>query len=540
MATNTPARADALNTTTDLAQAGVVYDDAVRLLDGGLWTTPADNNNQLNYADMFHADITAVSNDIAAMLANPAAMTVGGAAFTPNTTDTAVLTQVESQLQTLLAAGTNSVGNHHAQIDNQATLHSVATEILTEINGDANLQMALANNQFANAGTGANDAGFQALPVGADDTAALAAATTPGASLAAIGSVFNAANDLAVGGLNHSNLGEFNADMAAIEKGVTNILNNPTQLAAIENSETATAAALTTIHLQTVVNQIDLQMNSFDNEYAHNPSIAARSTNDNLLDIIDIIQGDPNLNTAAGGNGTPDHVGGFAEMPGYLPGTITHYQDNQTQTNFWASFIAEANTLNTTLQAVASSEALNGTTTANLSQLITQIENYNSFGANFAAGQSGIFGARFENELTDGTLKTDSAAAVQGLTNILNGDKGGALAADEAQILAAGQGFVADAGDVSGNNVPVGGGAYVGAATTVATATSVNGIAQGTVPVAAGAGGAGAGGGAGSAGQDAGGGGHDAGGGGHDGGGQGHDAQIAQWQGHFEQIWHHG
>ena len=52
-------------------------------------------------------------------------------------------------------------------------------------------------------------------------------------------------------------------------------------------------------------------------------------------------------------------------------------------------------------------------------------------------------------------------------------------------IKAAGQGFAADAMDVSGNNIAIGGATYVGTATTVATATSVNGLAQGTIPVTA-------------------------------------------------------
>ena len=41
----TTARTDAINLSTDLAQAGTVYNDATRLLDGGLWSTPADNNS---------------------------------------------------------------------------------------------------------------------------------------------------------------------------------------------------------------------------------------------------------------------------------------------------------------------------------------------------------------------------------------------------------------------------------------------------------------------------------------------------------------
>jgi hypothetical protein len=166
-------------------------------------------------------------------------------------------------------------------------------------------------------------------------------------------------------------------------------------------------------------------------------------------------------------------------MPGGLTNTVTRFQDNQVQTNFWAAFLSEANTINAQLTAIA-----NGQATASAA-LITQIQNYQHFGAAFDAAQGQIFEARFDNELLSGTLLADSTNAVAGLTGIVNGATGAALAADIAQITAAGMGFVADAKDVSGNNIPVGGGNYVGTATTVATATSVHGLAQGTIPVTA-------------------------------------------------------
>jgi hypothetical protein len=230
-----------------------------------------------------------------------------------------------------------------------------------------------------------------------------------------------------------------------------------------------------------VLNQVNQQINRFDPMYAHNPNIAARSTNDNLLDMIDIIQGDPALNTAAGGNGTPGSANAFGEMPSYLQGTILHFQDNQAQTNFWATFLAEGNTINNQLQAVAAGQQ----TPAQINQLITDIQNYNNYATQFDKAQGGIFGARFDNELLGGTLLADTNNAIHGLKGIANGDTGAALAADQAQIVAAGQGFVADAADVSGNNIPLGGGSYVDTATTVATATSVNGVASGTIPVTA-------------------------------------------------------
>ncbi len=487
MALPTTVRDDALNLSTDLAQAGAVFNDATRLADGGLWSSPADNNNQPAYLGMYTTDLHAVSADIAAMLADPAAMTIGGVAYAPSTTDTATLTEIEGQLQTLLSTAPQALGNSHAEVQAQQTVHALQTEILSEVAGDPTLAAALNNVQYAT-GTGANNVGFEALPAGADDPATLAAAKAPNATLATIGQVFNAADDLAVGGLNHTNLAEFNHDMAAISQGLQNILNNPTELAQIETGEQGSAAALTTIHLQTVLNQINLQESKFDGLYASDPNVAARSTNDNLLDIVDIIQNDANLNTAAGGTGNPGAVGGFAEMPAYLNGpdgvnahggTITPYQDNQAQTNFWSAFLSEANVINNQLQAVAAGQD----TPSEIQQLISQIEAYQKFGANFDQAQGGVFGARFDNELLSGTLLADTNAAVHGLTGIANGDTGAALAADQAQILAAGTGFAADANDVSGNNVPVGGGSYVGTATTVATATSPNGIAMGTIPV---------------------------------------------------------
>jgi hypothetical protein len=126
----------------------------------------------------------------------------------------------------------------------------------------------------------------------------------------------------------------------------------------------------------------------------------------------------------------------------------------------------------------------NNSTPGEVQALVTEIQNYEKFGASFDQAQGGIFDARFGNELRGGTLLADTNNAIHGLQGIANGDTGAALAADQAQIQAAGMGFVADANDVSGNNIPVGGGTFVGTSTTVAGATSPGGVAQGTIPVA--------------------------------------------------------
>jgi|SRR5215469_648536 len=527
-------RTTALGATTDLVEAGAVFNDATRLLDGGLWNAP-NANNQNPYQGMFTTDLHAEAADIAAILA-AGSYTAGSTTQIPLTSaDMAVLTGVQTQINDMIVQAGHAVGNGPGAIAAQAALHAEDLAVLNEINNDTTalggtLAATLANNPYA-ANTGANDAGFQALPVGADDAGALAAATAATATLADVGNVFNAATDLAVGGLHSTNLFEFNNDMQAVATGLTNILGSQSELMTIENGETPDAAALTTIHLQTALNQINEQINQFDPEYASNPNVAARSTNDNLLDIIDIIQGDANLNMAAGGNGTAGHAGGFSEVAGYLTGTITKYQDNQAQTNFWAQFLAEANTG----AAQLNTAAMGGDTVAQLQALVSQLQAYQEFGANFAQSQGGIFGARFDNELLSGTLLADTNAAVTALNDAI-ANNGVVSAADAAMMHAAGSGFQADAMDVSGNNVPIGGGSYVGDATTVATATSPNGLATGTIPVpAGGSGGGGATSGTGSSpgAPGPGPGSH------HHAGDPGPGPAAGEPQHHFEHIWHH-
>ncbi|WP_035658283.1 hypothetical protein, partial [Bradyrhizobium sp. STM 3809] len=467
-------RATAIQHSTDLVQAGVVFNDAVRA-SLGLFSL-ANSGNSPTFLSSYQADITAVQTDIAAMLANPGQVTLGGKTFTLNATDTAVLTNVEGQLGTLLQAA-GQFANASTSAAASQTIHALQQEILGEIHNDAHLANALNNVPFL-ANTGGQDVAFQTSPAGADDPASLAAATA-GNSLKDVGLVFNKVVEVASGGINTGNLAEVTADLTAVSHGLTAILNNKTQLAQIEAGETANAAALTTIHLQTALGQINLQLNKYDQAATTGNQAALRGTADNLLDIIDIVQGDTNLNMAAGGNGNAGHAGGFAEDPGGLKGTVTKFQDNQAQTNFWAAFLAEANTINTTLQHIATGGAQAS------AALITQIQNYQQFGANFDAAQGAVFQGRFDNELLSGTLEADTAAAVKGLQGILNGDTGAALAADKAMIAAAGQGFAADAMDVSGNNIPVNGGTYVGTATTVSAATSIKGTAHGTIPVTA-------------------------------------------------------
>src|SRR5258708_6906295 len=165
-------RADALNQSSDLVQTGVVFNDAVRL-STGLFNL-SGSGNQAPFLGEYTADIHSVQNDIAAMLATPGGVTLGGQTFALNTTDTATLTNIEAQLGSLLPAAAQTTNAATLAAADQ-TLHTVQAEILQEINGDAHIPAALNNLPFL-ANTGATDVAFQGTPVGADDAAALAAA----------------------------------------------------------------------------------------------------------------------------------------------------------------------------------------------------------------------------------------------------------------------------------------------------------------------------------------------------------------------------
>jgi trimeric autotransporter adhesin len=89
------------------------------------------SGNQNPFLSSYTTDIKAVENDIAAMLANPGNVTLGGATFTLNTNDTAVLTNVESQLTTLLTAAAQTTNAATMSAADQ-TIHALQNEILQE------------------------------------------------------------------------------------------------------------------------------------------------------------------------------------------------------------------------------------------------------------------------------------------------------------------------------------------------------------------------------------------------------------------------
>src|SRR5215831_17651750 len=134
-----------------------------------------------------------------------------------------------------------------------------------------------------------------------------------------------------------------------------------------------------------------------------------------------------------------------------------------TQTQFWANFIAQSNSLGQ--QAIAAVTANDAAATATL---ISDLQAFQATVTNFDKAQGGIFEARFDNELLGdtSTLGAEVAAMIKGLQT-----------GDAALVSAAAEEMHANAADVGGNNIPENGGNYNPDGLTAADVLSTAGTA---------------------------------------------------------------
>ena len=134
------------------------------------------------------------------------------------------------------------------------------------------------------------------------------------------------------------------------------------------------------------------------------------------------------------------------------------YIDNSDQTNFWANFIAQSNTLGQQAENL-----VGGHDASAITALIGNIQAFEKTVTNFDAAQGGIFEARFDNELLGqtSTLGAEVTAIIKGLQT-----------GNAALVTAAAEEMHANAADVGGNNTPATGGTYNADGATVADVLS--------------------------------------------------------------------
>ena len=395
-----------------------MFNDATRILEGGVWHNNVPVGNQGNGTDgRYIADLQLVQTGLTADMA--------AGAFTGD--QLTHVNTVLADITTAIAAVPGAVNNDAAA---EATLRTAHLDIINTIEHDPILQALSIKD---------DNPGFNFAP---PELATPLNANTPHATFAELGAIFDDAQSKSLGGINADNLPAIQADLQAVHDGLLTLMQDHPQL----------FGGATEVHATTIIDQINLQLTNFDHQYGFNPD-AAKATNDNFLDITDIVAGDPNLANMASANG----VTGWTPAP-FTDVVPTPYQDNAAQTNFWADFIASGNTLG------AKAEQLVSTGTAvDIQAFVHTLQGWESNVTNFDAAQGGVFQARFDNELlgNDSTVGADVAEMIKGL-----------LTHNAALVTAAAEGFHANAMDVSGNNVPLNGGTFNPDGLTVADALS--------------------------------------------------------------------
>jgi hypothetical protein len=395
-----------------------MFNDATRILEGGVWHNNVPVGNQGNGTDgRYIADLQLVQTGLTA--------DVAAGAFTGD--QLTHINTVLADITTAIAAVPGAVNNDAGA---EATLRTAHLDIINTIEHDPILQALSIKD---------GNPGFNFAP---PELATPLNANTPHATFAELGAIFDDAQSKSLGGINANNLPTIQADLQTVHDGLLTLMQDHPQL----------FGGATEVHATTIIDQINLQLTNFDHQYGFNPD-AAKATNDNFLDITDIVAGDPNLANMASANG----VTGWTPAP-FTDVVPTPYQDNAAQTNFWADFIASGNTLG------AKAEQLVTTGTAqDIQAFVHTLQGWESNVANFDAAQGGVFQARFDNELlgNDSTVGADVAEMIKGLQNH-----------NAALVTAAAEGFHANAMDVSGNNVPLSGGTFNPDGLTVADALS--------------------------------------------------------------------
>jgi len=418
---------------------GTTFNDATRALVGGLWQNVVEEGGQ------GHGSIVRYTNDLTTVQTGLLAEVKAGEFFgaTLNHVQT-ILSDITTALSAA-SASVNGGGTYGSVAAAEQALRTSHLDILHVVNNDP----ALANLATQNGATG-----FMAAP--ATLAAGTTAVTAPHANLAEIGAIFNDAASHILGGVNADNKALITNDVNAVI----------TDMQALMTSNAQLFSGLTGIHADTIVRQLELER-TYINEAGISPD-AGRASNDNILDIIDIVQGDTNLANMA----TQGGVTGFSPFPDALNPT-PKYLDNDAQTNFWANFIAQSNSLG--------QQAINTVGSHDHHAITALISNLNVFEknvTNFDAAQGGIFQARFDNELlgATSTLGAEVTAMIKGLQT-----------GNAALVAAAAEQMHGNAADVGGNNIAVTGVAYnadgvtvaevLGTAATAAVATAATAAA---------------------------------------------------------------
>ena len=172
------------NATPTFADAGTLFNDATRFLEGGLWQNTVEEGGQ------GLGSVGSVVTDLQTVQANLQAGIAAGQYTGQALTDVQSIVTSVGQEITAANASVNGGGGFGSVAAAETALHNLHLGVLNTV---------AANPDLAAAATANGATGFQAVP--AAFAAGVTAQNAPHANLADIGVIFNDAANLMIGGV---------------------------------------------------------------------------------------------------------------------------------------------------------------------------------------------------------------------------------------------------------------------------------------------------------------------------------------------------
>src|SRR4051794_14365040 len=222
-------------TVATFAEAGAVFNDATRQLEGGLWRNVVEEGGQgFGSAGAVVTDLQTVQATLQAQIA---AGQFNGAALTQVQ---GIVANLDQEIAAANAA-VNGGGAFGSVAAAESALRSLHLGVIDAVQGDTTLG-ALATAEGAT--------GFQQIPKGV--APGVTAHNAPHENLAQIGAIFNDAANLMLGGINSDNVAAIKADINTARISLKQLMaEHPEEF-----------GGLTGVHADTVVRQLELE-NSF-------------------------------------------------------------------------------------------------------------------------------------------------------------------------------------------------------------------------------------------------------------------------------------
>jgi hypothetical protein len=200
-----------------------IFNDATRILEGGLWHNATEESNQGVGTDVRYTnDLTTVLNGLQG--------DVAAGDFTGDQ-----LTHINTVISDITTAVNNVQGAVQNNADAEAALRTAHLDIINTIQGDPVLGALSVKD---------GNSGFNFPPPASGQDAA----DLPVNTFAEIGVLFDDAQNMSLGGINANNVGAITADLQDARAGLQNLMQNHPEL----------FGGATGIHAQKILNCLDL------------------------------------------------------------------------------------------------------------------------------------------------------------------------------------------------------------------------------------------------------------------------------------------